>query len=207
VGYPEKLLHGQEQIVIDTRPHWIFMVPSTLALVVVSAVGIWAAAGDWWTPVQWLLLLAIVVVLGWWAFRLVRWISTMFVLTTDRLISREGILRKHGLEIPLERVNTVFFEQKLYERIIGAGDIAVESASERGTQRFENIRKPDLVQREIYVQMEDNENRKFDRINAGTRPAASLSPVEQVERLQSLLAQGTITPEQFEAEKARILGG
>lgn len=204
--YPTKLLHGQEQIVIDTRPHWIFMVPSTLVLVVVSVVGILAALGGWWEPLQWLSVAAIVVVLAWWILRLVRWVSTMFVLTTDRLISREGILRKHGLEIPLERVNTVFFEQKLYERLIGAGDIAVESASERGTQRFENIRKPDMVQREIYVQMEDNENRKFDRINAGTRPAASLSPVEQVERLQGLLAQGTITPEQFEAEKARILG-
>ncbi len=205
MGYPEKLLHGQEQIVIDTRPHWIFMAPSTVLLVLASAVGIYAAVADWFTALQWLALIAIVVALGYWIFRLVRWVSTVFVLTTDRLISREGILRKHGLEIPLERVNTVFFEQRLYERMIGAGDIAVESASERGTQRFSNIRKPDVVQREIYVQMEDNENRKFDRINVGAR-AASLSPVEQVERLQSLLAQGTITPEQFEAEKARILG-
>ena len=36
-------------------------------------------------------------------------------------------------------------------------------------QTFSNIRRPDVVQREIYVQMEDNENRKFDRIAAGAR--------------------------------------
>jgi uncharacterized membrane protein YdbT with pleckstrin-like domain len=206
VGYPEKLLHGNEQIVLDLRPHWITLFPVTSVLVVVSALGVVAATLDWPSAVQWLALLAIVVALGWFGVALVRWVSTMFVLTTDRLISREGILRKSGIEIPLERINTVFFSQKLYERMVGAGDLAVESASERGTQKFCNVRKPDIVQREIYVQMEDNENRKFDRINAGRPSDAGLSPVEQVERLQALLAQGTITPQQFEAEKARILG-
>jgi hypothetical protein len=59
------------------------------------------------------------------------------------------------------------------------------------------------VQREIYVQMEDNENRKFDRINAGG--GGGLSRAEQLERLHALLQQGALTPEQFEAEKARVL--
>ena len=38
-----------------------------------------------------------------------KWVTTNFVVTTDRLIYRHGVLSKHGIEIPLERVNTVFF--------------------------------------------------------------------------------------------------
>ena len=65
----------------------------------------------------------------------------------------------------------MFFHQGLFERLVGAGDLTIESAGERGTETFSDIRKPSIVQKEIYVQMEANENRKFDR--AGARPGRS----------------------------------
>jgi hypothetical protein len=54
--------------------------------------------------------------------------------------------------------------------------------------------------------MEANENRKFDRIGHGGAAPAALSAVEQIERLHELLTRGAITPAQYEAEKARVLG-
>ena len=100
-----------------------------------------------------------------------KWVTTNFVITTDRLIYRHGVLSKHGIEIPLERVNTVFFSQSILERMVGSGDLVIESAGELGRQNFSNVRKPSAVQNEIHKQMEANENRKFDRVNAAPRPA------------------------------------
>ena len=119
-----------------------------------------------------------------------------------------GVLTKAGIEIPLERINTVFFNQRIFERMVGAGDLGIESAGERGSETFENIRKPAIVQREIYVQMEANENRKFDRVGQGHgyAPAPELSAVEQLERLHALYEKGALTAAQYEAEKARVLG-
>ena len=91
------------------------------------------------------------------------------MITTDRLIYRHGVLSKHGIEIPLDRVNTVFFSQSILERMVGSGDLVIESAGEIGRQDFSNVRKPSAVQNEIYKQMEANENRKFDRVNAPPR--------------------------------------
>ncbi len=91
--------------------------------------------------------------------RYLRWATTHFVLTTDRLIFRSGVLSKLSREIPLERVNDVTFSQSLWERLIGAGDLFIESAGERGQSVFQDIPKPEAVQVEIYRQMEANGQR------------------------------------------------
>ncbi len=80
--------------------------------------------------------------LGWFGFTYLRWTTTSFIVTTDRLISRVGVLSRSGIEIPLEKINTVFFRQSLFERIIKSGDLEIESASEEGTQDFSDIRRP-----------------------------------------------------------------
>lgn len=209
MAFPRKLLNDDEELILDLRPHWLALAPSTLALVaaiVISFVVVFLGPdGGFGTALSILALALILVTLGVFLVRLLGWSNTNFVLTSDRVLTRRGVLTKSGIEIPLDRINTVFFDQRLIERIVGAGDLGIESAGERGTETFENIRKPAIVQREIYVQMEDNENRKFDRVR-GPAPLATLSPVEQVERLHGLLQQGAITRAQYEAEKARILG-
>jgi uncharacterized membrane protein YdbT with pleckstrin-like domain len=210
VAFPRKHLNDGEELVLDLRPHWLAVAVPTLGLVAAIVVGIlvWAVGPDGGTADTVLTVAAlalIAVTLVWFLVRLAGWATTNFVLTTDRLISRQGVLAKSGIEIPLERINTVFFNQSIFERVVGAGDLAIESAGERGTQSFSNIRKPSLVQREIYVQIEDNENRKFDRI--GSVGAPGLSTAEQLEKLHALLQQGALTQEQYEAERTRLLGG
>jgi len=131
------------------------------------------------------------------------WVTTHFVVTTDRLIYRHGVLSKHGVEIPLERVNTVFFSQSILERMVGSGDLVIESAGEMGRQSFSNVRKPSAIQNEIYKQMEANENRKFDRI--GARPAAAESIPDQIAQLDQLRQQGALTQAEFDTKKQQLL--
>ena len=133
-----------------------------------------------------------------------RWVTTNFVITTDRLIYRHGVLSKHGIEIPLERVNTVFFSQTIIERIVGSGDLVIESAGEMGRQNFSNVRKPSAVQNEIHKQMEANENRKFDRINAGRRPRPSRSPTRSPSSTSSA-SRASLTQAEFDAKKQQLL--
>ena len=105
-------------------------------------------------------VLGLVVLLATVVGRVLRWSTTHFVLTTERLIFRSGLVAKFGREIPLERINDVTFSQSLFERMIGAGDLLLESAGEHGQTRFANIRDPEAVQLEIYRQMEANDRRR-----------------------------------------------
>ena len=79
---------------------------------------------------------------------------TYFVVTSRRVIYRSGVISKRGVEIPLERINNINFHQRLIDRIIGAGDLDIESAGKDGQSHFDFIRHPDGVQHEIYRQME-----------------------------------------------------
>ena len=80
--------------------------------------------------------------------------TTHFVVTSDRVIFREGVLRRRGIEIPLGRVNNVLFEQSIFERVIGAGDLMMESGGERGQQTFSDVRNPDRVQNVIHARID-----------------------------------------------------
>jgi uncharacterized membrane protein YdbT with pleckstrin-like domain len=204
VAFPRKLLNTDEELVLDLHPHWWVMAKQTLALVAAMAVGVLVLANVDNGIVQILAGLLILLALGWWGVRYLDWRSTNFVVTTDRLIYRHGVLAKHGIEIPLDRVNNVLFSQRLFERMLGAGDLVIESAGESGRQSFSDVRKPSAVQNEIYRQIEANENRKFDRIGRG---GTGGSVADELAKLDELRRTGVLSEEEFAAQKARLLGG
>jgi uncharacterized membrane protein YdbT with pleckstrin-like domain len=213
VPFPRKLLNDDEQIVLDLHPHWWFFAPPLLALIAALILGILALANDVHTALKIPVGLLVLGLLAWFGWRYLRWITTNFVVTSDRLIYRHGVLSKHGIEIPLDRVNTVFFRQSIFERMVGAGDLVIESASETGRQRFSNVRKPSAVQNEIYRQIEANENRKYDRVGvsaaAGTSASQRADDGEsipaQIRQLDELRKQGLLTEQEFTRKKQQLL--
>jgi uncharacterized membrane protein YdbT with pleckstrin-like domain len=208
VPYPQKLLRNDEQIVLDLHPHLWYLFPRLLLMVAAIVVGIWAAAAGAPGWLSGFVGVLVVIATGWWLIRLAGYLSTNFVLTTDRVVYRSGVLRKTGQEIPLERINTVFFEQRVWERVIKAGNVAVESGGESGRTHFTDIRNPEQVVNEIHTQMDANEDRGNDRVGqAAARGVTSgLSNAEQLEKLAQLHASGALTDAEFEAQKRQLLG-
>jgi uncharacterized membrane protein YdbT with pleckstrin-like domain len=209
VPFPRKLLNDNEEVALDLHPHWWFFAPPLFALLCAVVLGALLAFG---TDVSWLQVPVGVLILAcllWFAVRYARWVTTNFVVTSDRLIYRHGVLAKHGIEIPLERVNTVFFRQSIFERMVGSGDLVIESAGEMGRQAFSNVRNPSAVQNEVYRQMEDNENRKFDRVAASVASAGGdereASIPAQIRELDELRKQGVLSEEEFAAKKKQLL--
>lgn len=202
VPFSAKLLNDGEDIVLDLHPHWVFFLKPALALIVALALGALVVNKVSEGAIEFGSGLLVLVALGWFGLTYAKWATTNFVVTTDRLIYRHGVLAKHGIEIPLDRVNTVFFSQSIFERMVGSGDLVIESAGEMGRQNFSNVRKPSAIQNEIYKQMESNENRKFDRINP---TAAGPSIPEQISQLDALRQQGVLTQEEFDEKKKQLL--
>jgi uncharacterized membrane protein YdbT with pleckstrin-like domain len=220
VAFPERLLSEDEELIYDLRPHWLtLVVPALITLVVVVAVGAaWVVlpAGDLQQPAQLAVgVLGVLVLLVTVAGRVLRWATTHFVLTTERLIFRSGLVAKFGREIPLERINDVTFSQSLFERLVGVGDLLIESAGEHGQSRFSNIRDPEAVQVEIYRQMEANDRRRAGYATTQphhpaadrtpTPPTRSSGPLDDLERLADLRDRGAITEEEFQRMKRELL--
>ena len=136
--------------------------------------------------------------------RYVDWATSHFVVTSDRIIHRRGWIAKYSMEVPLEAINDVRFEQGVLDRIIGAGTLVVQSASEAGRQVFDHIRNPEEVQRTIYHQGELNQQRMMS--GRGSTPPSAPSTATELERLADLRARGVLTEEEFQEQKRRILG-
>jgi membrane protein YdbS with pleckstrin-like domain len=200
--FPKRLLLDGETVALDLRPHWWYFagplfagIPVLILLVAalkqngdVQTAGLWASAA---VALAWAV---------WLGARLISWQTTHFVVTSDRLVFRSGILAKHTRDIPLEKVNDLASSQSFFERMIGAGDLLIESAGERGQETFSDIPRPDAVQQEIYRQMEINQNRMM---GGGTPPQQSVT--DQIAALADLLDRGAISPAEYEAKKAQLL--
>jgi membrane protein YdbS with pleckstrin-like domain len=154
VAYPDDLLGEDEHVIIHKHPHWKMLVVPVLVLIVVAGAGAYLATLAVWTPV-WVAVGVVGAILLLWLVlpRLVRWRSTHFVVTTHRLMNREGVFTRTGLDIPISRINSVRFRHGLLDRMVGCGTLIVESASEEPLE-FDEIPKVEqvhtLLYREIY---------------------------------------------------------
>ncbi|HEX2266809.1 MAG TPA: PH domain-containing protein [Actinomycetota bacterium] len=203
MGFPRRLLAEHEQLILDLRPHWISLVLPVGATVLIVGAVVAALAyipDSWPNWVAWAAVVVGVILLLAYPFRFfIDWITSHFVVTSDRLIHREGWFAKRSMEIPLENINDVRFNQSVFERVIKAGDLTIESAGEFGQQNFTDIRDPEQVQKVIYEMSEENSRRMY----TGGRPSSSVA--DELGKLDRLRDEGVISNEEFEAQKARLL--
>lgn len=203
MAYPRKLLHDDETVALDLNPHWWFWAKAVVgiaAFVILGIVAMVTLSGGLETLLVWVAIIGIVGFAGFLIERFARWSTTNFVVTSDRVIYRSGVIRKQGIEIPLERVNNVSSRQSVFERLLGAGNLLIESGGESGQQHFTDIRNPSRAQNLIHAQREANNTRMY----GGT---SSSDVASQLEKLEGMLQRGTLTQEEFDAQKRRLLEG
>ena len=205
--FPTENLHEDERLVLDLRPHWWFYTPSLAALVASVVAGVAVLVGTTSQPLRLVVAVGVAVCLVWFVTRYVQWATTELGLTSDRLIYRSGVIAKSGIEIPIDRINTIFFNQKIWERLVGVGDLVVESASATGSQHFENMKRPSAIQNEIYLQKEELEQRRRARSELASAPVSpqEATVADRILRLNGLREAGAISEEEYAATKARLL--
>jgi uncharacterized membrane protein YdbT with pleckstrin-like domain len=135
MAYPDGLLVEGEQVVMHKHPHWKKVLLPVLVLLLVVGVGSYVAALmalQTWAPWAWITLGVIGLVLIVWftVVPVLRWRTTHFVVTTERVLIREGVLTRTGIDIPMRRINSVQIRHSVIDRILGCGTLIIESASE-----------------------------------------------------------------------------
>jgi uncharacterized membrane protein YdbT with pleckstrin-like domain len=155
MGYPERLLGAEERIEHELHPHWKELVFPILLIPVLAGVAsfLYFSVPDWGVRpgLRWAIVVLAVLVFVYGSLRpYLRWRTTLYVLTNERIITRYGVLSRAGRDIPLSRVNDVSFAHNLFERILRCGTLTVESAGERGQLVLRDVPDVEAVQRELY---------------------------------------------------------
>lgn len=151
MGFPESVLTKDEQVVVHLHPHWKAMIRPVFILVLAVAAVVAAAIlldNNITLLVVGAAALLAVLWLSVWPW--MKWRTTHYVFTTERVIMREGVFSRDGRDIPLNRVNDVSFSHNFIERLLGCGKLTIESAGERGQVLLDDIPKVEKVQSQLY---------------------------------------------------------
>jgi uncharacterized membrane protein YdbT with pleckstrin-like domain len=221
--YPKNLLNPRENLALDLRPHWWYFsrhIITGIPLLILWILQFRLDDGTGRDVARGVLGVLTIIWAIWLGLKLLSWLRTYFVVTDQRVVYRTGVLARHGVEIPLDRINNINFHQGMWERMIGAGDLDIQSAGDEGTTQFQNVRHPDGVQQEIYRQMENDATRDAGRGADAVGQAVAKAMAdqgaksgggggqtvpEQIQALADLRDKGHITPEEFEQKKAQLL--
>ena len=117
-------LRPDEQVVAIAKPHWIVMV---------------GFADIFILPLIW---------------RFLAWKNTVYVLTTQRVISQSGVISAGQRSVLLDKIQDANFGQSgILRRLIGVGTVEIQTAGSDSTIYFGSIPQPrqmcDRIQNEI----------------------------------------------------------
>lgn len=159
MAFPSRLLGEDESMVLDLHPHWKRLILPALLVPIVVGVASYAVFllpdNSARTALRWAIIaVALLILLRFSAWPWLRWLTTRYVLTTKRVVIRQGVFGRSGRDIPLTRVNDVSFHHSLFERLLRCGTLTIESAGEHGQVVLPEVPTVELVQREIYTCVE-----------------------------------------------------
>lgn len=132
--------------------------------------------------------------------RWLQWSTSRLTVTTDRVLTRRGVLAKKHWQVGLERIHDISCSQTIFERLLGAGDLAIDTGGDRG-HLIGDVARPFRVQHEIYQAMEKS------TVAAATRAMdrRDLTIPEQIEKLDELRQRGVISQSEFDVKKTQLL--
>jgi uncharacterized membrane protein YdbT with pleckstrin-like domain len=119
-------LHPGEEIVFEGHPSWrgvlSFYLKGALVALVIGAI-LWFAASNAAGVIAFVVVLAVAVLIGF----VIR-MGTHYVITSERLRIRRGILAKHVQQTSIDRVQNVNTEQSFVDRILRVGHVDFDTA-------------------------------------------------------------------------------
>jgi uncharacterized membrane protein YdbT with pleckstrin-like domain len=157
---PTPLMPGERSIAL-VRQHWSVVAGHVLGALVIIVVAIVLNAvlpshiGSLSiTTVKTVIALILIVASVLWAgLRLLRWRFATYHLTDKRIVMEGGILSRTAETIPLDRIQNTVVHRPIGDRLIGAGDIEIESAGRDGVEVLHRIPKAEQFYNELLTAM------------------------------------------------------
>ena len=124
MSYVKEVLQPGEKVLFVSTIHWLTYGPAALLLIVAIAASAFAAWGHEliWHSVSLVFFAAsLLSAAGAW-FK--RW-TTEIAVTDRRIIYKRGFIRRHTIEMHMDKVESVDVNQSLFGRMLDYGDVLV----------------------------------------------------------------------------------
>ena len=128
--------------------------------------------------------------------------SSEFAVTNRRLIIKVGIFDRKTMDLNLSKVESIDVEQGVWGRMFGYGTLNVIGTG-GSRESFAHIADPLGFRRAVQQASAD-----LQGPGRALPPSREVDddPVQRLEKAKAMLDKGLISPEEFAATKARVLG-
>jgi hypothetical protein len=161
-NYPKDLLSDGEEVVVQLRPHFrALLLPGLvlLASIIVLSLGAFKFHDTFMAAP--LIIAAIIIAIFGTLIPFMRWLTTQYVFTNRRIITRLGLITRSGRDMPLSKVNNVTFFVTFLGRLLNYGDLKIDSAAERdGDLIIKDVPNVEKMQRLIYDLYDADDERR-----------------------------------------------
>ena len=151
---PYRYLTSDERVILEVRRHVAALLPDSFVtvgtVVLLSLLGLLMSPADEATfldTIFGLLAIAFILRFVWKAWQ---WWIDRIVVTDQRIFEVSGILTRSVASMPLARVTDMTYRRSLVGRVLGYGDLVVESAGhDQALSTIERLPRPDDFYRTI----------------------------------------------------------
>ncbi|MCX6268065.1 MAG: PH domain-containing protein [Bacteroidetes bacterium] len=197
-------LKNEETVVLVIRPHWFTLVWPSLFAVAGIIAGVWIGGYGYIIPLVILLYL-------WYA--IVQRNCNLWAVTTLRVIDESGVFSYNSKESPLDKINNVPYEQSLWGRMFGYGNVQIQTAAEIGSTVYYLVEKPKELKDTITRMQEEYKRSQIlsqaqelaKAIASETHQRSQTDVAAEIEKLFALKQKGIVTEEEFTARKKKLL--
>jgi uncharacterized membrane protein YdbT with pleckstrin-like domain len=202
------ILKKEEKVLVIIRQHWLKLAIPVAIWLLVAVLLIWLFG---YTGLFITLVLALYP-----AYEYLSWKTNLWAVTNMRVVDESGFFSRYSKESPLDKINNVEYDQSLWGRIFGYGDVDIQTAAELGETTYSLIHHPKLLKdtithaQEEYKRFQINNQAEqlaqaIARSNPGTAPSQQMI-ADELQKLFNLLQQGAITHEEYIAQKNKLMG-
>lgn len=152
------LLPG-ENLVLTDHPHWITLIksvvfPALVLLVVVIADFTFLARTGVPHLRIFLSLGVLALALLWLIVVWIRWRSTSYTLTDQRIKIEMGVFARSEKIIPIDRVQDCSTRQSLLGRVFGYGRVEIDAAGAQGAEVLDHLPSPGAFRDQVFMESE-----------------------------------------------------
>lgn len=203
-------LKKDEKLLIIIRHHWLKLILPVFVWLLITVLLFMFA------PPKIALIIALVTAL-YPGYIFLHWKYNVWAVTNMRVVDESGVFTRYCKESPLDKINNVEYDQSVWGRMFGYGDVEIQTAAEMGDTTYKMIHHPNLLKDTITHAQEDyktvqikNQAQQLANAIKQSMPVASqnnISVSSEIEKLFELLQKGAITQEEYLAQKNKLLQG
>jgi uncharacterized membrane protein YdbT with pleckstrin-like domain len=203
------VLKQDEKKLLIIRQHWIKLVLPFLVWLIAAVLLIWFADTTG-------LIITLVTAL-YPMYEYLNWKNNLWCITNLRVVDESGFFGRYSKESPLDKINNVEYDQTIWGRIFGYGNVDIQTAAELGETTYHLIHHPKLLKDTITHAQEEYKKTQISKqatqlAEAIAKSTAAIKPSQQMiadelQKLFNLYQQGGITQEEYQVQKEKLMKG